>query len=762
MATREKLEIIKGSGETFFYEIEPHREVINFGSHPDNDIVVSSPGISPFHAMLDLRHRPYQFVQLNETVETTGGDQIFSPSAAREIHTWDTIELGDYRITLIEIEVVEKRQAPDGSLIEKETGSPEQALARPGETGLILPSSLAVRPPDQLDDAIVTDPVVSEYTIDAGQTLTLVFFISNGGETAADFEVSLEGLDPNWVTITPASMRVKVNQRANVTVSITPPRVPTSRAGPHHFAVMVTSPNYPSRMSRRGATLVINPFYEFAISELSPRQFTISWNRRTATASMSVTNQGNSQARYRVEGSDDDHACSFEFESPGENVRLVNQADFHLASDATVVLPVFITARKRRVVGLRSRDIQFAITTTPLEGTQPPRAVMARLYARPLIGPWLLFLILAAFFALAVFGFWPRMNLTVSPTDIRAGQPVEVKWTSWPPILMTLKLNGEALGDGRGELIQYPLANTRYQLTGDTWASRLFSPGTLFSIVRTVNVTPVTPQILLFQVQPPQVDSGEFTEIFWSVTDADKLVLVSENFSQTLDNPEGSLKVRLEKQTVFTLKAYNNSLPGRAIEQVLDVAVNPPPGKPAPVILDFRVEPATITAGQNVTITWEVSEVDEVSIQPIGDHLPPSGSVSQAPTDTSLYVLTASNGEQSTNALRQITVNPVPPTPTPTPAPQAPTIELFTVSPAQPVQVRDEQVEVRLDWVVSGQTTNITLTGGPLGNDGFSQLNPQDSLRLYLSGDTVFVLRAINGDQQVLRTLEVRLRRESP
>ena len=243
MATREQLEIIKDSGEISFFEIEPNREVINFGSHPDNDIVISSPGISPYHAMLDLRSKPYQFVQLSETAETTGGDQVLAPSKAREIHTWDTIELGEYRITLIESEVVEKRQPLEHSLSKQETGGPEQALAKPGETGLVPPSSLAVRPPDQLDDAIVTDPVVPEYTIDAGQTLTLAFSISNGSETVADFEVRLDGLDPNWVTITPTNMRLKVNQRASVTVSITPPRVPASLAGPHHFAVTDTSSN---------------------------------------------------------------------------------------------------------------------------------------------------------------------------------------------------------------------------------------------------------------------------------------------------------------------------------------------------------------------------------------------------------------------------------------------------------------------------------------------------------------------------------------
>ena len=40
-----------------------------------------------------------------------------------------------------------------------------------------------------------------------------------------------------------------------VTINITPPRLPSSLAGPHHFAVIVTSSDYPDRMSVRGATL---------------------------------------------------------------------------------------------------------------------------------------------------------------------------------------------------------------------------------------------------------------------------------------------------------------------------------------------------------------------------------------------------------------------------------------------------------------------------------------------------------------------------
>jgi hypothetical protein len=141
----------------------------------------------------------------------------------------DTIELGDYRITLIESELTEKRLPPERPLVQKESEGLGRALVKAGETSLIKSSSLAVRPPDQLDDAIVTEPVVPEFTIDAGQTLSLVFSITNSGETVAEFNMSVEGLEPDWVTITPTSMRLKVNQHGSVTVSITPPRTPSSR-----------------------------------------------------------------------------------------------------------------------------------------------------------------------------------------------------------------------------------------------------------------------------------------------------------------------------------------------------------------------------------------------------------------------------------------------------------------------------------------------------------------------------------------------------
>ncbi len=53
MATLDQLEIISVSGMVEFYELDPAKGVTSIGRHPDNDVVLDSPGIALFHAMLD-------------------------------------------------------------------------------------------------------------------------------------------------------------------------------------------------------------------------------------------------------------------------------------------------------------------------------------------------------------------------------------------------------------------------------------------------------------------------------------------------------------------------------------------------------------------------------------------------------------------------------------------------------------------------------------------------------------------------------------
>jgi tRNA A-37 threonylcarbamoyl transferase component Bud32 len=94
---------------------------------------------------------------------------------------------------------------------------------------------------------------------------------------------------------------------------------------------------------------------------------------------------------------------------------------------------------------------------------------------------------------------------------------------------------------------------------------------------------------------------------------------------------------------------------------------------PTPVVVKFSVNPAAITEGESVTIEWEVTGADQVSIEPIGNNLPLARSLVQWPAQTTFYALNASNGSAKIEPIfQQVVVKPVPtntptlPTPTPT------------------------------------------------------------------------------------------------
>ena len=77
----------------------------------------------------------------------------------------------------------------------------------------------------------------------------------------------------------------------------------------------------------------------------------------------------------------------------------------------------------------------------------------------------------------------------------------------------------------------------------------------------------------------------------------------------------------------------------------------------------FGASPLSITPGQVVTLTWDVSNADSVTIEPdIGD-VDLSGTASDIPSTTTLYTLTAyAAGQEPDFAVVKVTMKPAPPT----------------------------------------------------------------------------------------------------
>jgi plastocyanin len=93
---------------------------------------------------------------------------------------------------------------------------------------------------------------------------------------------------------------------------------------------------------------------------------------------------------------------------------------------------------------------------------------------------------------------------------------------------------------------------------------------------------------------------------------------------------------------VCFLPAYsciNNIKPENRVAENTTVPVTAPP--PWPHILDFEVSSENVSAGDNVTLKWGVSDAGVVTIDSGVGRVKQSGSVQVSPQKTTRYTLTA-------------------------------------------------------------------------------------------------------------------------
>ncbi len=764
MPASDQLEIISPGGEISFYDLDPGKGTINIGGHPDNDIVIDAPGVAPFHLVLDHSQRPYQVLLLSPNGATKLGGQALSSEEAAEVHPWDTLEIAGHSIILLrgdDAPPSEPAPTPPVPPVQEPAPAPEGVTPRAQP---LRPT--ATRPPDQPDEIIVTELDEREWTIDVEQTAACQLTITNGGDIVATFEVRVEGLDREWITITPPQVNLNEGERATVTIAITPPREPSSRAGAHHFSVVVSSPNHPGHSSSRSATLTINPYYEFAVGELSPKQQTIGGRKPEGESVVHLANKGNSESTFVLEATDDERALSFEFEMPGEDANLAQQAQTRLPPEETFAIPVHITPLDRPLVALRSRNHSFTVTARLMEGQLTPRSLLGQLKVRPLIGPWLLALFALLLASLVVLVFRPKIyEFQVKPEMVMAGEPVTLKWNA--SIFSRLRLTSDTdailppIEENEGQVQIHPEVDQTYRLQADNLLSRLiafFSRAEAESVV----VDPVMPEIRVFSTDKESILTGETVTLRWEVLNADEVILSVNGSEEKLLSTEHTHERRvspLQNPTNYALRATNRY--GFDTDSLEITVQDPTPTPlPPPVIRRFSVAPLSVTEGQTVTLRWETEGATKAVISNLGQEYPPNGTTIHVPPQTTDYVLTAlyeteSKMVSTVSAPWTVIVKPKP---TPTPEPQQPIIADFRAVPQEVVKGDGEQVQ--LVWSVDGETTNIEISGPTLSAVG--NLSTTGSIPVLPSETTFYVLTAHNGDLNASQTVEVSVVEPTP
>ena len=235
----------------------------------------------------------------------------------------------------------------------------------------------------------------------------------------------------------------------------------------------------------------------------------------------------------------------------------------------------------------------------------------------------------------------PTLTFSASSTSIGSGQSVTLTWQATNASSVTITANaGNASrtvvnsSQLSGSVTDSPTQTTVYTAVAMAASGASTSPQTV-----TVNVAqPVQPQITSFTASPTSVSAGQTTTITWATTNATSVSITPEVF-----NPEdgitlptsGSANPPVNTTTTFTITASGPG--GNAVPKTVTVTV--------PFTLSLSVTPATITAGQQATLSWQISGGTTTALAidngVCSSCSLPQGTATVSPSATTTYTATA-------------------------------------------------------------------------------------------------------------------------
>jgi hypothetical protein len=249
------------------------------------------------------------------------------------------------------------------------------------------------------------------------------------------------------------------------------------------------------------------------------------------------------------------------------------------------------------------------------------------------------------------------------------------------------------------------------------------------------------PMIDFFIADVNTIDEGESATLSWQVTDADS-VNISHGIGEV--NSSGSHTVSPTETTTYILTASNS---GGSVTNSAMITVNPADEETdstIPKIHSFSSDYTWISPGGSASLSWEVSNADTVTIEPVFGEVNISGSASVSPSSMTTYTLTASNLFGDNTAEVTIMVLWDPPDWWNGITILPPNIESFSADKS----FLTEGITATLSWEVSGVATVTIEPGiGEVENSGTHNVSPAET--------TTYTLTASNVEGSVTETVTI-------
>ena len=540
-----------------------------------------------------------------------------------------------------------------------------------------------------------------DVSIEPGGTAEVEILVRNGGSgpDSAALEVEFSRLD--WLAIPVAGVALDPGQTRSLRILFKPPKAPSTHADDYPFVIHARSMETGARASAQG-NLHIRAQSSFVL-RVSPSLATASPYQSNAQFEVFVENTGNVSETFDIHVADPESACIYQV--PTERVTV--------AAGEIAAIQLAVQPRRRPWIGSASL-YGFSVRANPLSHSSSQESVGGQLEYRALCSPLTFLLIIAAVLYVGV-----RAWQTVQPPAIRSfvarpaqtngDEPVKLEYVVSHTKKLTLKNDTDSqlttLDPSDIYTVVEPTRTTHYTVTASNDAGEQATSGLQVDVVAAS-----APTIQSFTSDKATVEYGQSCLLSWKVSGADGLTLAP--LGKELLPQLQSVLVTPSQTTTYRLAARKGKL---VSVKDLKITVNPAPNPAAPKVDFFTVTPASVHAGQSVTLSWNVSGAETVTLNGVGK-VNTQGWYTFTPERTTRFTLaaTAPTGAQVHGEANVVVLPP-------------PEIMSFAA-------VEKPGAPTKLQWKVKYADTVVIEGIGPVESSGSCKVSPKTT--------TTYILRA--------------------
>lgn len=246
----------------------PHslnRQIVTIGRSESNDIILSDTGLSRQHAQLERTESGWQVRDLGSQNGTYIDEKPLLPDIPEEWESYQTLRVGPFFMHL---------QPGKGHDFQK---APFQTTINPNDVS-VLP----------------------------GERAKIDVTILNQGTAVDEYNLSMERIPADWVTLPMAPLRLRPDERGTLTATLHPPLVHDVLVGTNRYLLVVNSTSHPDeRIAIPGEVQVLPPKNIFT-TNLEPTLIT-----RAGQSFLTIRNRALKEQQFTISGQNEEGDVRF-------------------------------------------------------------------------------------------------------------------------------------------------------------------------------------------------------------------------------------------------------------------------------------------------------------------------------------------------------------------------------------------------------------------------------------------------------------------